>query len=198
MRLDNLMADRQAKAQAHIARGEKGHEGFLGRFRGEAGAVVLHFDLQSGHAVAAGFGLQTNVNGRRGGVGLQGVEHQVEQRLLQFDVPRFDRRQIQLEFQGERHVNGDQFAAQHDGRFARHLADVEQLFLGRVLSRERAHAVDDLAGPLIVADDVLNGGPRFRQVGEIAGQQTAGGLRIGEDGAEWLVQFVGERAGDFS
>ncbi len=83
MGLDDLAADRQAEAQADVARREERRRGLLRGLGREAGAVVLHFDLQSLQAVAAGFRVQANADFRVGRVRLEGVEHHLRQRMLE-------------------------------------------------------------------------------------------------------------------
>src|ERR1035441_292015 len=56
MGLDDFVGHGQAKAQAHIAGGEKRLSGLAGGLGAEAGPAVLHFNLRPARAGGVGFG----------------------------------------------------------------------------------------------------------------------------------------------
>ena len=74
----------------------------------------------------------------------------------------------------------------------------DRLHFQRAAAQEVANAVDDLAGPQIVPADVREDGPQLDEVGSFALQMELGGFGIGKNGAQRLVQLVGERAGNLA
>ena len=63
----------------------------------------------------------------------------------------------------------------------------------RVFPQQRAQVVDDRAGPLVVLDDVVDGGPQLFEIQGVPGQKVPRGLRVAEHRRQRLTQFVRER-----
>ncbi len=81
--LDDLAADGQSKAQAHIARGEERRRSFLSGLGGEPGSVVLHVNLQSSRVIAGSLGMKPHADFRVRRVGLKGVENDLRERVFE-------------------------------------------------------------------------------------------------------------------
>lgn len=59
-------------------------------------------------------------------------------------------------------------------------------------------ALDDLAGSIGVLDGSPHGFGRLHQIARGGMKPAQGRLAIGDDGGEWLIQFVGDRRGHFT
>ena len=82
VRLDDALAHRQPQAEANLPRGEKWRGHPLGRLGAEPAAVVVHLNLQRTLAVAAG-GRERHVHLRIARIGLEGIQHDFRQRVLE-------------------------------------------------------------------------------------------------------------------
>ena len=82
MRFDDLPADGQPESEPDVPRGEERGGRLSGGFGGKTGAVVLHLNLQILMAEVA-FSVQLDSDSRFLGIGLQGIEHDLGQRVLE-------------------------------------------------------------------------------------------------------------------
>ena len=83
MRFDDFAADGQTQAQAHHPRGEKSSRPLPGGLIGEAGPVILNFNLKILSTVRRRPCVQVDIHRRRLRVRLQGVEQDFRQRVFQ-------------------------------------------------------------------------------------------------------------------
>ena len=127
-----------------------------------------------------------------------GVEQQVDEHLLQLDAVGRDarRRSRQLGTQGD--ALALELAVQQGQRFGHDLVQVDALErpLGR--ADHDTQAADDLAGALVLADDVAQDLAELLVAGLALGEEALRRLGVAENGGQRLVQLMGERAGQFA
>ena len=154
--------------------------------RGQEEAVTVESRRHGQHA----FG------GPVGAHGLAGIQKQVQHDLLQLDPIATDAWQTRCQPGVDRHASLDQLAVRQGQDFRRNVVDIERLEAPLVLLQQRAQPGDDLAGAQVVGHDVVKNLAHRGQVGRGSRQQALGGLSIAEDRCKWLVQLVGQRAGE--
>ena len=194
MRLDDFLADGQAQAQPDVARGEEWQRRLTCGLGGEACAVVLHLNLHVLPAFAVGRGLQAHVNGRRPGIGLERVEHDFGERVLERGAVAGDGDGFAgvLAFH-LRSVGGLVFARLLIGVLDQFF-DGEHLVLQPPLVREKPHLVDqardaldaighravegfaELAFPEFLAEQLLVRGERHHGVADFVREAVGHGL----------------------
>ena len=185
----HLLRHRQAQAAAVGAAGDQGQEDLLGQGLGHAAAVVgdLHAQRQRVHLLADahpvfGAGAQADV----GRAGLDGVAHQVPDRLHQAVRIAAQRRQARVVVAPQAHRPAGFLLGQADHLFE-HAMDVERLV--RAGGRGREQLVDQVGQPLHFRADQID---QLARVG-IAGappQQLRRALESGQRIAQFVRQAL--------
>ena len=133
-----------------------------------------------------------------GGILLEGLEcvhQQVERDLLQLDPVAEHAWPIGRRLDDEGNAARQDVALQHLDDLVDAVVEVDRCVLGRILPQERAQAPHHLGGALVVRHDVGECGAQLREVGHGRGDQARGGLCVGHDGRERLVDFVRQGPG---
>jgi hypothetical protein len=87
----------------------------------------------------------------------------------------------------------DQLTLHQGDGLPQDVIDVERHLLGAGLFRERPDAPDHLARPIAIVDDPFHRAKSCVQLGSLAAEPAPTGLRVGDDGGERLVHFMGDR-----
>jgi hypothetical protein len=85
------------------------------------------------------------------------------------------------------------FAARQHGDLADHVVDLEALFARRRFPDEAANPADHLTGSIAVANDTIEGLLGLAQLWRLRSHPTQGRLGVGDDSADRLVDFMGDR-----
>ena len=182
------------------ARGGKRGEKALAQLGGNAGAVVLHGQQQVA-ALQAVLDVQLPLGSGHGLHGLQGVEQQVVQDLLQGNWIGLGggqrgggRWRVQL------HLALAQLGFQQVQRIGHGLRQGHGLGLGGGVGafHQTAQPADHGRGALGLLGRLLHGLARGVHTGFGIVQQAACGLAVGEDGRQRLVQFMGHAGGQLA
>jgi hypothetical protein len=104
------------------------------------------------------------------------------------------RRQHRVELERDADVAADQLAAQHPDDVANEGAHDDRLALRFAALEQRAQPPDDLAGALVVSDDVAQDLPQRLEVDRRRRREPERRLRIAQDRRQRLVELVGDRA----
>lgn len=124
--------------------------------------------------------------------GPAGIENQIQKDLLELDTIALDRGKPGGEPPFNLHAAGEQIAACQPQHILDAVVDVERLMTCLAPLQQGTELLDDLPGPPILGHDVLQDGRQFGEVGRVAPEQALGGLAVGQDDAERLVEFVGQ------
>jgi hypothetical protein len=133
-----------------------------------------------------------------GGQRLQHVQHEVEQDLLELHPITHHRGEVG----GDLHVQGyplvDEFMLEQADDLVHERRQRQPRRRGSGFAQERAQPGNDLAGPLPVVDDALERLAGILKVGRRPRQPAQASTAVGHDGREGLVDFVGDRGGQFA
>src|ERR1700690_293231 len=127
-----------------------------------------------------------------------GVQHQVQQHLLQLDGVAVHGRNVFIDAQIDLNVALHKRPARKRHDIAHHFADIDSLKLGLAAQQQRAQTLDDLPGPTVVADDLLEYLAQLVHIERFARNHQLRSLRIAQYGGQRLLQLVRKRAGEFS
>ena len=132
---------------------------------------------------------------RRALHGFHGIECEVDDHLLKLNAIRADLRQSGLELRLDRHLLVQRFAGHSLHRLVDGLVEIRfpQFELG--LAQKLANSRNDVAGALIFALDVAQDLGHLAQLGRIGVDQYFCRACIVVDGAERLIELVGNRCG---
>src|SRR5204863_78909 len=127
-----------------------------------------------------------------------GIEHEIQDDLLQLYGVAGHERQVGVELEPDRHVANDRVAA-HELRHALdQRIEVERHRLGLALAQEISQAFDDVAGPPGVLDDIAHDRAQLVSIQGRDVEKLLGGLGVGQDSGQGLVQLVGQRCGQLA
>jgi hypothetical protein len=76
--------------------------------------------------------------------------------------------------------------------------DFEPISSRRRLFSEIAYPADYLPGAIAVLDDVAQDFPELVRINHLGVEEAQRGLRVGDDGADWLLHFMSDRGGQFA
>src|SRR5262249_32569924 len=128
--------------------------------------------------------------------GLDGVDDQIEDDLLQLDAIRQDAWRL-TPIIGEANLQPDiaalHFAARQGHDLAYRLVDVDPVLLRRRFRREGADAADDLPRSMTLRGDTRDRLPRFLQL--LRGEPAQARTGVIDDGSQRLVDLMGNRRG---
>ena len=130
--------------------------------------------------------------------GVQGVEQQVKQNLLQLHPVAMNSRQGRVGLQRQPHPARLGIRPHQGDDFARQQVKVEAAAFDRPPLYQRAHPIDHFARAVVVLADVGQNSAHFVEVWRGLLEQQLPGLGVAQDGAERLVQFVRERGGQLA
>ena len=98
----------------------------------------------------------------------------------------------------QRHFAMGGVDAQEDQYFLHRVIDLDQLRRQFLLAQQVAHPPDDFAGALVVFANVGKDLPHFVQSRRLGHEKHLGRLRVAQDRAERLVQFMGDDCGELA
>jgi len=189
-------ADGEAHAEAAWFGGmERLEEGF--GWGGEACAGVC--DVEEDGVLVEGGGESEGALVRRFGVhGVGGVGDEVEEELLEMDAFCHDVGEVWCEVADDVDVAGEEVVFEEVEGVVDAVVEVDGDWEGIAAFEETAEADDDVAGAAVFGDDVCEDVAEFCEVQGGFCDEVLGGLGVAEDGAEGLIEFVGEGGGEFA
>ena len=166
MAVDDGPADRQPHAHAAGLRRVEGFENPLEVLRIDARSGIAHGDADPARLELLGADRQLARSLLHGAHGLDGVQDQVHDHLLQLNPIALDRNQAFGRAGTDRDVVLGDCALHHDDHFVDRLVDVDELLSRRRLLDVLTHAIDDSLGAVRIPD---HAGERFLDFAEIRG-----------------------------
>ena len=142
MRLDDRAADRQAHAEPAGLAGDEAIEDALQLRLLDPSPRVLDGDLEGSGVESRG--LDAHVAQVVVGHGFAGVDHDVQDHLLELDDVTEHAREVVGETEPQRDPLPFQVLAQEAGDFANHVVEVQRLLVDVFLPEERAQMSDHL------------------------------------------------------
>ncbi len=130
--------------------------------------------------------------------GLHGVEQDVDEDLLEFDMDDLDVRHVWGEGGADFSLSGEQFAVKKLKDLAEQIVYAAPFAVEGLFVEHGAEVVDHRSGAFVVTDDVFERGLDFPEVEVVRAEVSAGRLGVAQDGGERLVEFVGEGRCDFT
>src|SRR4029077_2312132 len=118
--------------------------------------------------------------------GFNAVHHHVQNHLLQLEAISPNEQRVVREFATDRDAILHYFAANELDHLSDRSIDFEPISSRRQLFSEIADPADYRAGAIAVFDDVAQDFPEFVRISHLGIDETQRGLRVGDDGADWL------------
>ena len=197
MAADDGARRRQAQAHALLLGGIEGLEHLLARHGRQATPAVFHTEANGAGGVLPHLDDYPPLLGRYPFEGVQGIEQQIEDDLLQLAFVGQQRRQALL----QAHLHGDlalvQFGADEIQYLLHGIGDVEPVLGHLRLAHQAAHPGDHRAGAVGVVDDALRRLHGALHLRRLIAQPALAGVATGGNGGEWLVHLVGDGRGQF-
>src|SRR5436190_5082191 len=198
---DDGAADRQAHAQSLRLAGDEGIENRLELLRGDASAAVLDLDQHLRFIKRSRAHDQAPPAIESGSAhGAERIEHQVQDDLLKLDAVPLDRADVGRQVEVDRDLVQNRVAvhdALDDADHAVHV-DVGQARRRAAALEHGVQPADDVAGARGDLADVLQRASHALKVGLGRTEQTHADMGVGEDGGEWLLQFVRQGCGQLT
>ena len=198
MGFDDGATQRQAQAHALRLGGVEGLEHLLARHRRQATPAVFHAEADGAGGVLPHLDDHPPLLGRYPFEGVQGIEQQIEDDLLQLAFVGQQRRQALL----QAHLHGDlalvQFGADEIQHLLHGIGDVEPILGHLRLAHQATHPGDHRAGAVGVVDDPLRGLHGALHLRRLIAQPALAGVATGGDGGERLIHLVGDGRGQLT
>src|SRR5467141_2726361 len=122
--------------------------------------------------------------------GFDRIHHEVQHHLLQLHAITQHGREIVGELGSQKHPIAADFTLGENRDFLHGIVQVQRLFLGIGLLRQRTNPPDHLTGPIAVTDNPARRFAGFLEIGCIARQPPEARTRVGHDPRQRLVHFV--------
>src|SRR6185503_13089635 len=129
---------------------------------------------------------------------LAGVHEEVQQNLLHLDAVAHDDRQAGIELHADTDVTGDELAIRDLEDLSHRRAEIDGPPKHFALLEEGPQPVDHLRRANIGVDDIAQDVAQLGDVGLAVVDEAERRFRIAEDRSEWLVQLMGEGAGQLA
>ena len=199
MVLDDRLDDRKADAEAARLGGEEGLEKPAWFHLSEAFAVVLDRKLHAMALRVADADQHAAVEFVVVDGGVESVEQEVQDHLLQLDAVTVHQRSRRRQMQGERNPPDEGVALDQPGDVAHQVVEVEVLELLRfLLAHEAPQVADDVARAAHVLSDVEEDVADLVEVRGLALEQARAGVGVGEDRRQRLVELMRQRHGELA
>ena len=124
-----------------------------------------------------------------------GVVQQVQDHLLQLDAIPGGKYRVIVEVEGHHDVAAYGVCPDQVHHLADRGGEIDRGHLHLAFAHHLLETLDHIAGTTIVADDVLQDGAELLDVRCGPVEHASGGLRVGHDGGERLIQLVSQRGG---
>ena len=173
-------------------------EDLRGALRVEARARIAHLDEHRVRAVAAGDDRELAGAVADRAHGVDRVEDEVEQHLLQLHPVALHPRQSLGELGAQHDAVTPDFVRRELDHLRDLEVDVDEVLARRLALHERPDPADDLARAPAVGGDALERAPRLRGLGRVGREPARARRRVRHHRAQRLVDLVRDRGGQFA
>ena len=194
MSLDDGAADRQSHANPiRLGRIERLEQSIEVRWT-NSWAGILHFDKHEVWIVLARGNRELTRSVSEAAHGLDGIDEQIHDHLLQLDPIRCNQSQVFRKPSLQPDAILLHFGLGQGNDLADCLIDIQAVSSRRHFLDERTDAVDDLAGATAVSDDATKRLPSFFQIRRLCAQPAQTGMRVSHCRRNRLIDFVRDRS----
>ena len=132
------------------------------------------------------------------GHGMAGICNQVEEHLLELDSVAVDRGQFGGKFGAQVHVPVHYIVPQQFQQITHDGVEIEGLHVDVAPAVQQAQPPDDFGCPAVSGHYIREDFPHLPQVRRVTRKMVLRDLDVAHDGAEGLVEFVGEQSGELT
>src|SRR3954471_6372887 len=198
VRLDDGTGDRQSHAHPVGLGGEEGIEQLMHILGIDANPIVPHLYPHLAVFVLARPDQQFTAAVGNGCHGLDAVDRQIHDHLLQLDPVAEHHRQRGRELKPQAHPIVEQFSLNQQDQLLDDVVEVEQGPLWSTLLQQPSQTPNDLARPHPIADHALYCSADLLQLRRPIGEPPQASLAIGDNSRKRLVHLVRDRRSQFT